>query len=359
MERTDYYGPSVIPRKMIEFGSDFHYIDNYGNGNTHLTDLFRDTTLLADGRQCIVLLIRQYGWKRIWFPDYYCYEVIDTIREQTDIEVTFYEDNPLHEGDVYNLPCAQGDVLLRMNFFGLRGWRSSKGISCPVIEDHSHDPLGEWALNSDAGWCISSIRKTLPLSEGGMMWSPKGYQLTDTVDVQVGNEQMAAIRWNAMEMKAAYLKGYDESKEAFRTLFTKTERWFDRAEPTWIDDRSRDVVSIKLDINLWKEVRRRNWSLLNSLVNREVCSVLEPQNENCTAFSFVLVFDDRERRDSVRARLIEAGVYPAVLWVIPDSASEQAKDFSNRMLSIHCDGRYNQEDIRQLEAILNKALGTR
>ena len=154
---------------MIEFGSDFHYIDSYDSGRAHLTDVFRGATLLADGRQCIVVLIRQYGWKRIWMPDYFCYEVIDTIKEQTGIEVMFYEDNPLHEAQVENLPFKDGDVLLRMNFFGMRGLRSNKKILCPVIEDHSHDPFGHWALYSDADWCISSIRKILPLPEGGMM----------------------------------------------------------------------------------------------------------------------------------------------------------------------------------------------
>lgn len=344
---------------MIEFGSDFHCIDNHSYGSIHLTDLFHDTTLLADGRQCIVVLIRQYGWKRIWLPDYYCYEVIDTIRAQTGIETAFYEDNPLHEGNVNNLPFAQGDVLLRMNLYGLRGQRSNKGIICPVIEDHSHDQSGEWALNSDADWCISSIRKTLPVPEGGMMWSPKGYQLTDKVDVLAENEQMAAIRWKAMEMKAAYLKGEDVNKDDFRTLFLKTEGWFDSAEPALIDKRSRDVVLNKLDIKLWQEARHRNWSQLNSLVNKDGCSVLKPQDESCTAFSFVFEFECRERRDAVRKRLIESGVYPAILWTVPDSASEQSKDFSNRMLSIHCDGRYNEEDIRQLADRLNKALGKR
>lgn len=72
--------------------------------------------LLADGRQCIVALIRQYGWKRIWMPDYFCYEVM------------FYEDNLFQEGEVESLPCLpfeEGDVLLRMNFFSMRGQRNN------------------------------------------------------------------------------------------------------------------------------------------------------------------------------------------------------------------------------------------
>ena len=337
---------------MREFGSDFHHIDSYNSGRAHLTDVFRGAWLLADGRQCIVVLIRQYGWKRIWMPDYFCYEVIDTIKEQTGIKVMFYEDNPLCEGEVENLPYEEGDVLLRMNFFGMRGQRSNKKIPCPVIEDHSHDPFGHWALYSDADWCISSIRKILPLPEGGMMWSPKGHQLSVTVNSSEENEKIAAIRWEGMEMKAAYLRGEDVSKEEFRKRYTETEEWFDYAEPVLIDSRSKDVVTQQLDINLWQGAKRRNWQLLQSLVNKEVCQVLKPEDEACTVFSLILLFASKERRDAVRKRLIEAGVYPAILWNVPESASKGAKDFSERMLSIHCDGRYTEEDVKQLADIL-------
>ena len=341
---------------MKEFGSDFHFIDTYNSGRAHLTNVFNGATLLADGRQCIVVLIRQYGWKRIWMPDYFCYEVIDTIKEQTGIKVMFYEDTPLHEGQVENLPFKEGDVLLRMNFFGLRDKRSNKNIPCPVIEDHTHDPFGHWALYSDADWCISSIRKILPLPEGGMMWSPKGYNLTLDLQQSEENEQIAATRWEGMEMKTAYLIGEDVSKEEFRKRYTETEEFFDRAEPAIIDNRSREVVSKQLDINLWQGAKRKNWVLLKSLVNQDSCTVMIPEDESCTAFSLTLLMKTMAQRDELRKRLIEACVYPAILWAVPVSASENSKDFSERMLSIHCDGRYTEEDVRQLASILNKAI---
>ena len=341
---------------MKEFGSDFHYIDSYTSGRAHLTDVYKGATLLADGRQCIVALIRQYGWKRIWMPDYFCYEVIDTIKEQTGIKVMFYEDSPLHEGQVENLPFKEGDVLLRMNFFGLREQRNNKRITCPVIEDHTHDPFGHWALYSDADWCISSIRKILPLPEGGMMWSPKGHNLDINLIASEENEKIAAIRWEGMEMKAAYLKGEDINKDDFRKKYTETEEWFDHSEPTLIDDRSKEFVSKQLDINLWQGAKRKNRVLLKSLVKSDVCKMLEPEDDSCTMFSLVLYFDTKEIRDSVRKRLIESCAYPAILWVVPDGASEAARDFSERMLSVHCDGRYMEEDIKQLASILNKAL---
>lgn len=341
---------------MKEFGSDFHFIDTYTSGRAHLTDVYRGATLLADGRQCIVALIRQYGWKRIWMPDYFCYEVIDTIKEQTGIKVKFYEDSPLHEGQVENLPFKEGDVLLRMNFFGLREQRNNKRITCPVIEDHTHDPFSHWALYSDADWCISSIRKILPLPEGGMMWSPKGHNLDINLKSSEENEKIAATRWEGMEMKAAYLKGEAVSKEVFRKRYTETEDWFDHSEPTLIDDRSKEFVSKQLDFNLWQGAKCKNWVLLKSLVKSDACKVLEPEDDSCTLFSLVVYFDTKEIRDSVRKRLIETCVYPAILWAVPDSASVTAKDFSERMLSVHCDGRYKEEDIKQLASILNKAL---
>ena len=341
---------------MREFGSDFHYIESYNSVRAHLTDVFRNAMLLADGRQCIVLLIRQYGWRRIWMPDYFCYEVIDTIREQTGIEVLFYADSPLKEGNVENLPYEEGDVLLRMNYFGLRDVRRNTDIPVPVIEDHSHDPFGHWALYSDADWCISSIRKSLPLPEGGMMWSPKVHELLEIPQSSEENEKIAAIRWEAMEMKAAYLDGKEVCKDEFRNKYIETEEWFDQAEPTQIDERTKKFICKQFDLNLWLGVKRKNWSLLRELVSSEKCKVNGPEHESCTMFSLVLLLDNKAQRDKVRKSLIENCVYPAILWNVPETASEESKKFSERMLSIHCDGRYNEEDIKQLAGILNKVL---
>ena len=341
---------------MREFGSDFQLIDSYNSGRAHLTNVFRDATLLADGRQCIVALIRQYGWKRLWMPDYFCYEVIETIKDQTGIEVMMYDDSPLNEGKVEELSFKKGDALLRMNFFGMRDLRSNKSVLVPVIEDHSHDPFGHWALYSDADWCISSIRKTLPLPEGGMMWSPKGHRITIAIPSSDENEQIAAIRWEGMEMKAKYLRGEDVEKEEFRKRYTETEDWFDHAEPAMIDKRSLQLISEQLDINLWLGAKRKNWMLLKDLVSTEQCEGMKAEHELCTMFSLVLLLDSKDRRDSVRKHLIENSVYPAILWNVPEVASDSSKDFSERMLSIHCDGRYKEEDIRQLADILNQAL---
>ena len=157
-----------------------------------------------------------------------------------------------------------------------------------------------------------------------------------------------------MEMKTAYLRGEDVKKEDFRKILVETEEWFGTAEPIVMDERSMAFVQ-ELDINAWMNVKKRNWRLLCQLVNTKA-QVLKPEHESCTLFSFVLLLESSKKRDVVRKKLIDSSVYPAILWSVPESASDSSKDFSERMLSIHCDGRYSEEDIRQLAVILNEAL---
>lgn len=338
----------------MEFGSDFHYIDTFFSHRAHLTDVYHNAVLMADGRQCIVALVRQYGWKRMWMPEYFCYEVIASVVEMTGIKVMFYHDQPLvvdEQKMVEILPFEKGDVLLRVNYFGLREHRSNKNIPVPVIEDHSHDLLGHWALYSDADWCIASLRKSLPVPEGGMMWSPKGFSCSVPMENIGEKEEIATTRWEGMQMKAAYLNGITMKKESFRKKYLETEEWFEYADVQPIDQRSKEYIE-RLDINAWMGAKLRNWRLLHKLVSADC---LLPEDASCTPFSFVLLTENKETRERLRHHLIEQAVYPAVLWNVPDNCSEDVQNFSHRMLSIHCDGRYTENDIRQLANIINRS----
>ena len=136
---------------MKEYGSDFHRCDHDFRGAPNFFDVMGCTRMYAFGRQAIDAIIKHGGWKRIWMPAYFCYEVIGHLMEQ--FEVVLYDDSPLNTKDdevVRELPYKEGDVLLRTDYFGLRKWRTNKGIRVPVIEDHTHGLTTDWALRSDA-----------------------------------------------------------------------------------------------------------------------------------------------------------------------------------------------------------------
>ena len=346
---------------MIEFGSDFHYISHRGSGENTLQALFPSANYYADGRQALIDLFRSQGWKRLWVPEYFCYDVIESLKE-SGLELCFYGDYPGHLEDGKTLESIQRkgyfrptDAILRLNYFGTRSFRGLEKLNIPVVEDHTHDLIGGWAIKSHADWCIASLRKSLPVPEGGLLWSPAGLRLPGAPDVSEENERIAAIRWKAMRLKARYLAGEEVEKTTFRAGFVDTEEYFDRAEVCSLDRESKEYLK-SFDIRNWYNRKRENWELLRD-IKKEGVHVICPENRGCYPFSLVLLFDSLDERDRVRKELIEHQIYPAILWSIPDCpADEELFLFSRGMLSIHCDGRYSAEDILQMKEIIESIL---
>jgi len=287
-------------------------------------------------------------------PAYFCYEVMESIRN-TGIEILLYADYPnaYDVSLIENIDFQEGDVLFRVNFFGLRNYRSNKYIYVPVIEDHTHDLLGRWALYSDADWCIASLRKTYPIAGGGILWSPKGHPLPACKPTEA-NLQMTELRWKAMDMKRDYLMGGNIKKDEFRKLYVETEELMESIPLSSMDNRALSFID-SWDINAWYNAKKRNWNLLKKRLPSNVYCLI-PEDESCIPFSLALLLDNRAERDKFRMKLIENHVYPAVLWNVPEDSIEEISDFSQRMISIHCDGRYNEGEMIQLGEIIKTCL---
>lgn len=339
---------------MREFGSDFQIVKSYQVEKALLMGIYHDEVLFADGRHCIEALIRQYGWKRLWMPAYFCYNIIEYLQKKTGIEIVFYVDYPGNDDrkTISELCFQEGDVLFRMNYFGLRPFRSSKDIPVPVIEDHSHDLIGDWARNSDADWCIASLRKIIPIPEGGIVWAPKGYKLDCHLEQSSSNMALAQKRWRAMEEKSKYLAGLLDDKDSFRELYLETEDAFDDLEISSIDERSKDFLH-HFDLDAWYKAKHRNWKMLSRLSSIKGITVVLPESEELIPFSCVILFENHSERERVRKKLIDTFIYPAVLWNVPENVDREVSSVSERMLSIHCDGRYNENEMQYLLNTIN------
>ena len=304
----------------------------------------------------MIALYRSQGWQRLWMPEYFCYDVIESLKE-AGLELVFYTDYPGYDDDDNlnaNVNFKPGDALLRVNYFGMRGYRSTEKLMVPVVEDHTHDLIGDWAMKSTADWCIASLRKSLPVPEGGMLWSPKGLPLPNAPTVSDENEKIAAIRWEAMRLKACYLNGENVEKAAFRAGFVDTEEYFDSAEVCVLDAESQKFLQL-FDIRDWYKRKWENWELLRD-IKKDGVRVLRPENKGCYPFSLILVFELEDERNRVRKALIERQVYPAILWSVPPSYYGEISKMSGGMLSIHCDARYTKEEILQMKSIIESIL---
>lgn len=346
---------------MIEFGSDFHYIQPQGEVKNSLYDFFPKANLYADGRQALIHLYYSQGWKRLWMPEYFCYDVIESLK-QAGLDLRFYTDYPgFGEDDktLENIQCNghfyPTDAVLRMNYFGIRSYRSSDRLSvAAIIEDHTHDLIGGWARYSKADWCIASLRKTLPLPEGGILWSPKGLSLPERPSPSEENEKIAAARWEAMKLKEHYLAGRPVEKATFRAGYVNTESFFDTAQVCVLDKQSMEYLRC-FDVRGWYDRKMENWRQLKD-IKKEGVSILYPENQACYPFSLVLLFDFIDDRERVRKALIDKQVYPAVLWNIPSPTEGELFKISRGVLSIHCDGRYSAVDIQHLKSIIESVI---
>ena len=346
---------------MIEFGSDFHFIAPVSRAEKTLYDFYPYANLYADGRQALIHLYQTQGWQRLWVPEYFCYEVVESL-EQAGLDLRLYADYPGYYDDDKTLEAIQRngyfkptDAILRVNYFGTRSYRSSDKLSvAAVIEDHTHDLIGDWAKNSRADWCIASLRKSLPIPEGGILWSPVGLTLPKAPDCSEENERIASIRWDAMKLKTRYLAGENVEKSVFRTGYVDTEGYFDTAPVCAIDEASREYL-LSFDIQDWYRRKRENWDILRD-IKKDGIKVLRPEDYGCYPFSLILQFDDIYKRDIVRKALIEKCIYPAILWSIPPTGDSEIFVFSRTMLSIHCDARYSKEDILTIKSIIESIL---
>lgn len=343
---------------MKEFGSDFHYISGFqGTGNA-LSVFYPHANYYADGRQALIHLYHSQGWQRLWMPEYFCYDVIASLKE-AGLNLMLYTDWPgnddINLNDNLYKVVRPSDAVLRVNYYGTRSFRSTEKLHvAAIVEDHTYDLIGDWPIHSTADWCIASLRKSLPIPEGGMLWSPMGLQLPEQPAASEENERIADIRWEAMRLKARYLVGEPIEKATFRAGYVDTEEYFDTAPVCALDKASQEYLKT-FDIRSWYNKKRENWASLKD-IKKDGVRVIRPENMGCYPFSLVLLFDIPEERERVRRKLIEHQIYPAVLWNVPDTVCEEAKSFSRRMLSIHCDARYTADDIQQMKTIIESIL---
>ncbi len=349
-----------------EYGSEFHWIaPEEGGGQCPVPE---GSLFYASGRGAMrAVLIGANGnlrWQRLFVPTYFCQDVVTSLRE-SGIAIQYYEDSPLWQSPAVDHGALRtGDAVLVVNYFGLRGRLSLEDVraaGADVVEDHTHDPWSEWARRSEAAYCIASLRKVLPLPDGALLWSPQGLRLPAAPTPTAFHQRGSHLKLCAMLLKDAYLRGRAVPKEQFLDLFRRGEELLGAPEISEASPLARTLASI-FPTESWRERRRRNYRVFCEAVEgAEGFEILQvASGSGSCPFSAIILFDGKRVRDAVRGWLIENSVYPAILWPLSGdirrTLPEATLDFSERMLSIPCDGRYSTEDLRRAAAALLRAV---
>ena len=348
-----------------EQGSEFDIIECPPKVERFDTPWDRSGLFFGSGRDALRAIFMwcmiSRGWKRLLVPSYYCQTVVRALL-QTGISICPYRSwYPGDEDGKRELKVSDGDVVLIVNHFGLEPEihiEAGNGGTVTIIEDHTHDPWSSWAFNSRADYCIASLRKTLPIPDGGVLWSPTNQELPGPPRLTEEHRRASGEKLRAMELKSSFLRGQLNSKLEYRTLATSGENHLCGTEVSAISDWAVGHLHA-FPVMEWRNARKRNHEAFTEVVSRASWArVLSPSPSSGSApFSCVVLFDCPERREFVRQRLIEANIYPAILWPLDHPAIngifEESIAASRRMLSIHCDMRYSPEEMAFVADSLN------
>lgn len=344
-----------IAESRWEHGSQFHWLEPETSESTQWPWADDPHLYWGKGRDALQRILeddRVAEEGRVWVPSYFCQKVVGAMAE-TDARLVAYRDDP---GGPFRPPegLEAGDAIVVVNRFGL-GARPEEAAAwageVTVIEDHSHDPLSNWARDSRADWCFASLRKSLPLPDGAVSWSPQGHHLGEAPEVdaelRAGSRQML----QSMLLKRMYLRGLDVRKEAFREAYKEAEATIGGAPVSGMTESAREMLA-SVPAEPWREQRRDNWRWTRErLAGRVSAEILRPRADEAVPYAVVCRFESAQRRQRVRQALIERRIYPAALWPmdapvleVPDNTVAAAE----QLFCLQCDMRYRTGDMARV-----------
>lgn len=325
---------------MEEIGSEFWDIPIVNCENKIVPET---TQWYLSGRSALKSIVKSIKYcHSVAMPSWCCESMIKPFVD-AGYEVRFYpvywKDGLVQEIDL------NSDVLFVMDYFG----HTTKQLECfnyegIVIRDVTHSVFS--ASYIDADYYFGSLRKWFGFWTGGYAWTKEDNMLPGR---EIGNEtacrKYIALRQEAMQQKEEYIKGNRFSKD-YLQLFEEAEDLLDSIEIESADARDIELAN-RIDIDKIKTIRRRNATILRENL-QDWLIFKELRDNDCPMFVPILVPDGK--RDALRKHLINNQIYCPVHWPISKyhKLNNQEKELYDNELSVVCDQRYGEEDMRRI-----------
>ena len=321
--------------------------------------------LLGLGRSAVLTLLRHVtpAGTTLHVPSFFCPSVIAFWR-RSGIRLSTYSDHPGQaEPDWSTLNAKEGEWVLAMNYFGVRdapGWDAWKGrhAGVHVIEDHTHDPLSCWAVQSTADYAFASLRKTFPAPDGALLWSPVGKSLPP--EPACVPCQGSSLKLAGMILKHEFLSGAcrgESGRAVFRDFETSGESLLQSEGMLAVSPWSRLLLEAGQPLS-WRTRRLHNVQDFCRRFGRDL-----PDNPRVSLLfsqwpaghcplNPVLVFCDEQQRERARAGLIAERVFTPVHWQLGAEAGPVGQGLSKRLLTIPLDHRATPADVLRVMEVI-------
>lgn len=347
---------------QIGLGSSFHKVSSENIKTFAISDYLKNYQLFYTGRHAIRHLIDHIKVTKkvatIWLPAYYCQHVTSWLREVYSRKIQTYSIYPFDGSTNFtDFSFAQpNDIVILNNFWGLYTYSYPTKKNRPIfIEDHSHGWLSPSCLENTADYCFASLRKTLPVALGGIIWSnslPLPSKATDTRE-----QKDFMLAWDAiskaMSMKTDLLEGYNIiNKKDYLALIYRFESFLHKQHNivALYEAHQKEIeLFLNKDYGFYKK-ENLLYSQLKIKKNALFSLVKVPIG---FSFGLCLIFKDRDALNTIKLHLVKNHIYPSELW--PDNMLNFDEKY---LLNIHIDFRYNFEDMDYITTTLNNFLIT-
>ena len=332
-----------------EIGSEFHKME-FGKGRGLPFPL--EGCLVFSGRTAIETVLKELPRaKKVALPSYCCDSMIEPFR-RAGIIVEFYSVR-YEKGLKVDIQMSEDtDIFLWCNYFGyhtpipnMSDFKKRGGV---IIEDITHSLFSSSPYDTQSDYLVASIRKWEPIICGGYCAAVNG--VLSHLPVLMPPQAFVDNKYSAMSMKNDYLTDLDErNKKKFLTLFGDSNYWLsENYSELAIDPWSKEYLT-HIDIEEQKRIRRSNAHILHEGLKNKVEFLFAEKDMDCPLFVPVVI----PNRNEVRKILTDYRIYCPIHWPKPESCCSNLYDLE---LSLICDQRYNEEDMRRIVSVINQVI---
>lgn len=298
-------------------------------------------------------LIKSKTINRILLPDYLCSSIVDTVIK-SGVKYTFYAIRTDLQPDIKTLSnlIEINDVILVINYFGLlnldRTYIEIRKISNQVviIEDDVQSLRSFLpSLSDNVDYSFTSLRKWLPVPDGGLTRSKKG------ISLPIPNESNTFSQY---KLSGLLLKGNRQigikDDSIYLSLLEKGEALIDKNLDSTICDYTLKSFST-LEISLFFNIRKRNSKyLIAGLKEIGLDPIVNVPSEAVPLFIPIWLKD----RDTVRKAMFKENIFCPVHWPQDGLNLKKGEEMAHHELSLIIDHRYNYSDLDRILNVLAK-----
>lgn len=308
------------------------------------------------------LLVERLDPRRVWLPAFLC-DALLTAR--VGPRARFYglgEDLALDAEAIDALALGPDDLFVAIAFFGRAPERAVlervRERGARVLVDAS-GALLTGGLEAAADYLLSSPRKFVGVPDGGLLVPVGDAPWFEPAALDAWSD--VALALEAVRARAAFdARGGDGPEREWFASFSAAEEAAPDG-PRAMHPRSREALARADWVAIAERRRANHRSLAKGIAADDDLRVrlLHPElGDDEVPLGAFAIFDEPGARDAARSALYAACIYAPLHWsldgVVPSDFARE-HDLASRCLTLVCDQRYDERDMRETIEVLGAA----